>query len=97
MSAGGLAPWPGARPERYRGSVTTIDRAPTRNPAAELAGHLLLATALAEKTAAAVPAHRRAEADALVQRLEEAVGMAYQLAPAVREGSIRLREREKVA
>jgi hypothetical protein len=63
--------------------------APARNPAAELAGHLLMATALAEKTASAVAPERRAEVDELLARLEDAVGLAYRLVPAVREGAAR--------
>jgi hypothetical protein len=62
---------------------------PQRNPAAELAGHLLVATALAEKTARAVEPERRAEVEELLTRLEEAVELTYRLVPAARDGARR--------
>ena len=61
---------------------------PRRNPAAELAGHLLLATARAEKAAAALPAEARGDVDRLLASLEEAIDLAYQLAPAVRRAHV---------
>jgi hypothetical protein len=47
----------------------------------EIARHILLATALAEKVAAASPERRR-EVDELIDRLEDAIGVAYRLSPA---------------
>ena len=51
-----------------------------RHPAAELASHLLIATALAEKAAALAP-ERRAEVEALIAHLEDATGEAQRLVP----------------
>lgn len=69
---------------------------PLRNPAAELAGHLLLATALAEKTALAVEPGRRREVEELVARLEDAIELTYRLVPAAQGGARQLRARQGV-
>jgi hypothetical protein len=68
-------------------------RSPARNPAAEVAGHLLLASALAEKVTSAIAPERRAEVDALVRSIEDAIELAYGLVPAVQEASERRRLR----
>jgi len=61
-------------------TASTIS-SPTRNHAAELAGHLLLATALAEKVVAALPPSDRPRAELLISHLEHAVGLAYDMVP----------------
>jgi len=72
-------------------------RQPLRNPAAELAGHLLVATALAEKTAAAVGPEREAEVEELLTRLEDALELTYRLVPAAQGGIRQARARQVVA
>lgn len=62
-------------------AASTIS-SPTRNRAAELAGHLLLATALAEKIAAGLPPSDWPRAEMLISHLEHAVGLAYDMVPA---------------
>jgi hypothetical protein len=57
--------------------------------AGEIARHILLATALAEKTATAAP-ERRGEVDELIVRLEDAIAVAYRLVPAVARRELQL-------
>jgi hypothetical protein len=69
--------------------MSTDGRPLLRNPAIELAGHLLTATALVEKTSAALPPEHREAAEELLARIEGAVALAYRLAPLVQEGTRR--------